>query len=360
MAKSTGELTLVENLTPTDEILIFDGEHTRRAPSTALTGVLNAGNLKMPDSDETIAEHYRQFCNRNLLINGYFGRPVNQRGKDEYSGNGDTYGVDMWRTSAQIKQLVKNGFMRIERVSISGNPSFYQRIEDYNLFIGKTVTLSLIYRTGVSSEKVLKFGLAYGTGQSLHALPLSNDWSLVSGTFTIPNGISSLDVRLVQFWSTNAEIGDYIDILAAKFELGPNQTLAHKEGSVWVPNEIPDYATELAKCQRYFYNFIGANSAPGEIIGFGYVDGNAGKTIRAFVPLPVPMRANPTVISENMLITTPASRAAAIKSMNRYWNSQSNGITLDIETVEAQQLNTYAFLRLNGYSNSVFQISAEL
>ena len=40
-----------------------------------------------------------------------------------------------------------------------------------------------------------------------------------------------------------------------KLELGSTQTLAHKENGVWVLNEIPDYQTELLKCQRYYQLF---------------------------------------------------------------------------------------------------------
>lgn len=43
-------------------------------------------------------------------------------------------------------------------------------------------------------------------------------------------------------------------LIAAKLELGPVQTLAHKEGDAWVLNDPPpDPATELAKCQRYYW-----------------------------------------------------------------------------------------------------------
>ena len=58
-----------------------------------------------------------------------------------------------------------------------------------------------------------------------------------------------------------------IDIYAVKLELGPVQTLAHKEGDTWVLNDPPpNKALELAKCQRYFCREetsiqIGANSS---------------------------------------------------------------------------------------------------
>ena len=80
--------------------------------------------------------------------------------------------------------------------------------------------------------------------------------------------------------------GKETKIQAVKLELGPFQTLAHKEGSKWVLNEIPDYATELAKCQRYFYKTQGAFEYRGIAISRWYVSSGT-------IELPVPMRIKP-------------------------------------------------------------------
>jgi hypothetical protein len=40
-----------------------------------------------------------------------------------------------------------------------------------------------------------------------------------------------------------------------KLELGESQTLAHLVNGEWQLNDIPNYAEELAKCQRYFQIF---------------------------------------------------------------------------------------------------------
>ena len=77
-------------------------------------------------------------------------------------------------------------------------------------------------------------------------------------------------------------------IVAAKLELGPFQTLAHKEGSKWVPNDPqPNYATELAKCQRYFYKTQGALEYRGIAINQWYMNNGT-------IELPVSMRIKPT------------------------------------------------------------------
>ena len=81
--------------------------------------------------------------------------------------------------------------------------------------------------------------------------------------------------------------GKETKIQAVKLELGPFQTLAHKEGSKWVLNEIPDYATELAKCQRYFYKTQGAFEYRGIAINQWYMNNGT-------IELPVSMRIKPT------------------------------------------------------------------
>lgn len=55
----------------------------------------------------------------------------------------------------------------------------------------------------------------------------------------------------IQSQSVNLSNPPKIHILAAKLELGSQQTLAHKENGVWVLNEVPDYGEQLRRCQRY-------------------------------------------------------------------------------------------------------------
>ena len=105
-----------------------------------LPELLNAGNLKMPDSEETIAEHYRQFCNRNLLDNWYFANSVNQKGQMEYTGSG--YTIDRWR-SYGAKVSINDGYISL---STEGNPTFCQKSE-LDLY-DKTLTFSVLLANG--------------------------------------------------------------------------------------------------------------------------------------------------------------------------------------------------------------------
>ena len=82
-------------------------------------------------------------------------------------------------------------------------------------------------------------------------------------------------------------------LLAAKLELGRVQTLAHQDSSgAWILNEIPDYAEQLRKCQRYLY----VQKANTRVNASGVL--TTGKTAIFFgVTVPVPMRALPTLLS---------------------------------------------------------------
>lgn len=230
-----------------------------------LPKLLNAGNLKMPDSEETIAEHYRQFCNQNLLDNWYFANSVNQKGQMEYTGSG--YTIDRWR-SYGTKVSINDGYISL---STEGNPTFCQKSE-LDLY-DKTLTFSVLLANG---------SLCTGTGI------LASDTAWKNTTLYEDSSIKLWLQNSNPLFNTAIDIkgNTPVDLVAAKLEFGSSQTLAHKEGSKWVLNEIPDYATELAKCQRYFYKTQGAFEYRGIAISRWYVSSGT-------IELPVPMRIKP-------------------------------------------------------------------
>lgn len=234
-----------------------------------LPKLLNAGNLKMPDSDETIAEHYKQFCNRNLLDNWYFANSVNQKGQDEYSGG---YGIDRWKSDGAT--VLNDG-------SVVFSSNFYQKVpveEFKKRFLGKQLTLSALYTDGT---------LEFGTLTVPTQYPSSNQI-----LFATPAGLA---VALTTDGGPQIFRRQYTNkgVVAVKTEFGSHQTLAHKEGSKWVLNEIPDYATELAKCQRYLRVF--------ESLPNGYITAG-GTNFISYIPALSSMRSNPTIVLENLSI----------------------------------------------------------
>lgn len=184
-----------------------------------------------------------QLSNPNLLDNWYFGNPVNQR---NVSGTIDAVGyfLDRWKLVSGSVTIGSNG--------ITLNGTIAQILETA---VGTDVTASALTTEGVvvaSYDNNSKTVSLTGTGQTF---------------------------------------------VAAKLELGSQQTLAHQDADGnWVLNEIPDYGEQLRRCQRYFVNFN-----PYKMAWFTMppaVTGAVSTTeVKAFsaVPLPVAMRAQPVV-----------------------------------------------------------------
>ena len=181
-----------------------------------------------------------QPCNRNLIINWYFGNPVNQR---DVSGTISSAGyfLDRWK--------LVSGSVTINTDGITLNGTMQQVLETAPV---GTVTASALTQAGVGE-----------------VVPTYN-----SATKTV------------------TVTADGKKLVAVKLEMGSQQTLAHQENGVWVLNEIPDYGAELTKCMRYLQII----STPYDTSGNGVAIGYANNTVDLWVPIPlaVPMRISPT------------------------------------------------------------------
>jgi hypothetical protein len=219
-------------------------------------------------------------CNSILLDNWYFGKPVNQRGQTSYTIVG--YTIDRWKLDVGEGITIDNGLNIVKANSYIG-----QYFNDFDKYIGRQLTGSV----------------------------LMSDGNLYTGTFTY-NGI----VSQAQTFFTNSFIGMYIQkisttltqvefntiidnvkILAAKLELGSQQTLAHKEYGEWVLNEIPKFGDQLAECQRYYYH---VHYSQYQTINMAYEN-----ISYAFImlPLPVAMRIDNPVLTQSKPIALGSS-----------------------------------------------------
>lgn len=188
---------------------------------------------------ESISEskaYSNTFSRPNLLDNWYFKNPVNQRGvSGTVAATG--YFIDRWKLTSGSVELTDNGLV------LNG-----------------------------TMEQILEFP----AGQAAKASVLTSG-AMAEGSY---------DDAAKTFTVTAA--GQ--TIIAAKLELGETQTLAHEEDGAWILNEIPDYAGQLAKCQRYYVNFtrsptfFPARVHSNTVVDFG-------------VTTPVPMRAVPVFLN---------------------------------------------------------------
>ena len=253
LAALEAKLAALTATTPTEYYTHqYSGEEIDAAVGRALTG----GALDT--SVTNVSNQLGTFVRPNLLDNWFFGRPVNQRGQTEYSAEW-SYTIDRWQVSTNSTLTVNNG-----SISLTGDYFFEPLEEIADALRGKVVTVSLLFATGE---------LEFATG----VVPTTwGGWdAIASNNHVVLQGIGEGSKRLWFLIKDNAK-----NILAAKLELGPTQTLAHQENGVWVLNEVPEYGEQLRRCQRYYYQ---VHYAQYETIGFAY-DGPE----YAFIILPLP------------------------------------------------------------------------
>lgn len=230
-----------------------------------------------------------QHSNPNLLDNAYWANKdciINQRGKDEYVLTSQGYTIDRWLTHLnETNYTVTNHTITCSNNMWSG---LMQRIPSYVIkpLIGRYVTYSVLVEESDIPVRIRVTFKHDGANTIENTFPVINNKNLISVTGIVPETIED-DAITIQILTSG--IAGYIKPIAFKLELGPVQTLAHKEGDIWVLNDPPpDPALELAKCQRYQQAFT-----PGQIIGLVY-QGEFNET-KLFMPLPAPIRVPPTL-----------------------------------------------------------------
>lgn len=245
------------------------------------------------------------YSNENILDNWYFANPINQKGLTQYPttpSDANVYGIDRWILRETITYSLQPGYIRFFRNTQSYSPVFEQLPEFPTQYAGKTLTISILYRMAPGFVGHMNLGFSHWTSTDsdvnhVQNIPYSENWNVYSYTWTVPENITYFDFRAMQMLSTvpvGSLTSNYFDLVAAKAELGTQQTLAHKdENGNWVLNDPPpNYEQELAKCQRYMQVF--GNKSGYDEIGHGmWYTGGGLYYFSIEIPLNVPMRAKP-------------------------------------------------------------------
>ncbi len=180
--------------------------------------------------------------NPNLLINSNFKsrQLINQREESSYNSKG--YCIDMWYiTCASSQSFLIDVSLDNLKMSIHENEltnpyvNLLQKIENYNDYVGKTVTLSMKVKGDYGKQ--VRFGFAT-SGAGNKWFDLTGDWQMITYTVTISAETSSLNYVVVQL---NGNESHSIEIEYVKLE----------NGSVATEFVDDDPATKLSKCQRY-------------------------------------------------------------------------------------------------------------
>lgn len=199
----------------------------------------------------------------NLLDNWCFKDPVNQRGQTEYSGA--NYSIDRWKGTANISIEVSNDGITL---SIPANTSNYNQLVQIlpdHLWTGCPYTVSMLYTSTVPIGIFLQSDGGIHTSIDKY-FPASETVALASGTAVI----SGFHTDINYFRINLGKAAGTARVIAAKLELGSQQTLAHQDANGnWALNgPPPDKTLELLKCQRYFQVFSEESLRPAKAIDF--------------------------------------------------------------------------------------------
>ena len=244
-------------------------------------------------------------CNPNLLDNPTFN--IWQRYQDgNYSGvpNG-SYVSDRWIITSSNGGITSNltkttPYGGLKNAS-GPNCRITQRLENAAQYNGMTLTLSMLKNNGLHT-----------------ASKVASGWTDTTDIFAV-------------FSAPIAWLNAVETILAAKLELGPTQTLAHREGDRWVLNEVPDYGEQLRRCQRYFIYFT----------KFTSVFGRAANTnsCQFVVPIPVTLRDKPVISDTNVAnwrVQDAAGKYITITGIHAYpAGVQPSYITIFVDSAAA-------------------------
>lgn len=229
--------------------------------------------------------------NPNLLDNWYFVDPINQRGLNEYATFG--YTIDRWKFNrASDKLTLTQNWIRVEASEMYGG--IWQQFDSaFGAKPGTKFTFSVLFNSVpdgwyidthlVSKDSIVKNWNSIDTSQPL---------PLISIVIDVPNNyVPQPDDFFKLFIATNILNPQPCEIIAAKLELGTEQTLARQDSNGnWILNDPPpNYALELLKCQRYYLGFKRWEFWPVIDIQLNYVDFT--------IPTPVEMRAAPAIIN---------------------------------------------------------------
>jgi len=285
--------------------------------------ILGAGDLTIPYSRPNLLDNWYFVGGGSQQGNGVF--PINQKGQTTYTASGIT--IDRWKGGEKV--TVSTSYTEFVNTSTSSRSFYSQRLTlAAATLASQKCTISILTSDGSLYSATGTVGAASSGTRSPNidfggnSFFLSQDYS--GAVVTLAVAVGSVKLRAVKL-----EIGDY-------------QTLAHKEGSTWVLNEIPDYKNELEKCRRYLLvtNYSSANYVgfPGLITGDTTAQGfishgmngnptispNSGSnwTIRTYngttiVPTTIsPWFASPTCIGVKFTIPSTTTRGVCMISTN--------------------------------------------
>lgn len=267
------------NISATDvQLLDIDGRFKNKNLEDALKEVGSGTEENMT----RIEKRVETLANPNILINGDFRKPINQRGQSEYNVSGK-YSIDRWMFLNDNLSMSTNNCLKINKnyVSLCGyvnsnHVQFQQIVENPDLYMGKTISVSIKYR--ISVGKNTNNFRVYGriANQEINnwlyndTLIADGQWHVYTKTFTVnqisnPTSFIPIWISCINFsFETNSIVANLdedcqIDLEYAKAEIS-------NEATPFAPRS---YGEELALCQRYYetcYNDLTISNGMGLVL----------------------------------------------------------------------------------------------
>ena len=240
--------------------------------------------------------------NPNLLDNSNFA--INQGGGTSWSSVGQT--VDRWRKTAStgtVTLTTGSNQSLPYQIRLTGGAGIAQYLER-DFLRNKNYTITVGYAAGTGATNITERSYTFRVPDSSNQNYTEEIATDLYVTIYVKQYSSSLHsyIRI----SDDSSSGRYIYYI--KLE----------EGDVATPYEIPDPATELLKCQRYYIKFNGAKLLSGSF-------NSGGKSAYVLLPIPATMRTTPSIVSYDATeFRIDGNRGVDIQSLSV--NNAENGL----------------------------------
>lgn len=270
--------------------------------------------------------------NRNLLDNPWF--TVNQRG---FTSGTSGYISDRWTILGGTPTITALSPYGIS-VATSSAYNFIQNCWFTEADIdGKTLTLSANIDGEIQS---VTFTAAVNTYYSFN---FNNGRDM----FRIFTGASATAHPQVRFTHNTGSATHNYTVYATKLELGSVSTLAN--------DAPPNYAEELAKCQRYFLRLYDSNYT---YLPVGYGIFSNGTVARIFFPTPVSMRTVTSVSFGGATLQIAGAGAIHTVTALSVQETAANGVMVQATANSSLTLYQPYFIVMN--AGGYIDLSADL
>ena len=226
--------------------------------------------------------YWNTLSGKNDLDNPDF--RVNQRGLSEYSTG---YTVDRWYISTdKCKAAPESDGIRLTATAAltSNTHAFWQNIE-FPLAPGKyTLSLNVLEVSGVWSARIRTVNASGDYVDSYYTSALHEGVNKVSVDLPAGEYISAVSIGL----NKGTEAGNSLKLAWVKLE----------SGSLATPFVPPDYAAELAKCQRYLYVLRRS------LLRAGLSEAYSTSYVLFYLYAPASFRTVPSVSFENIVLSS--------------------------------------------------------